>query len=294
MEAHQQGGAWSLAGLAAPENGAKQSVPLTLPVTEEQIASFPLERATLDNSRLLLTAEKWSMDIPLRIKGQKRPSPQLSLQTQGSKFKIKGLEIETGEISAEATLNPADTTDKTWNGSWTAKNVNASAGDTSIPILNGKGALTAKEDRIVLQGTFDSADSLTHTTFQLVYFVAEPQKSKLTLANSSFPWNGGVISAQDIVLPLGKPQPVNINLKLQSVSLDALLQQLTGKRASGDGMMSGILPITLGADGSIAVHEGTLSAEGPGIIRMSPETIPGDNPQLNNYRLTPVGSCSLR
>jgi len=56
-----------------------------------------------------------------------------------------------------------------------------------------------------------------------------------------------------------------------------LLRQLTGEKASGTGEISGTLPVTIGADGSIVIANGALQAEKPGMIVLPPDVIPGDN-----------------
>ena len=98
------------------------------------------------------------------------------------------------------------------------------------------------------------------------------------------PWNGGSLAAQNVKIPLNGQSPFDVKIKINQVSADGLMQQLTGKRASATGTISGTLPITIDPDGSIVFHQGILQAEEPGTITLSPEAVPGDGEQITLVR----------
>ena len=58
------------------------------------------------------------------------------------------------------------------------------------------------------------------------------------------------------------------------------MQTLTGSKATATGGVSGTVPLTIGRDGSFRIGNSALTADGPGVIALSPEAIPGDNPQV--------------
>ncbi len=62
------------------------------------------------------------------------------------------------------------------------------------------------------------------------------------------------------------------------------MQSLTGGRVTATGKVTGDLPLMIGRDGNIKVLPGTLKSEGPGMISMSADTIPGDNEQVGIVR----------
>jgi hypothetical protein len=59
-----------------------------------------------------------------------------------------------------------------------------------------------------------------------------------------------------------------------------LLQYLTGQDAVATGTVSGTLPISLSEKGALSVQDVALQSNEPGTIKMPPESIPGDNPQV--------------
>jgi len=281
LEVQKEGGVWALQGGLAPISKGTKGASFVFPVEERQIDQVPLERFRLENVRLHLTAGDGSLDLPMLVEGTKKPTPHLSFQSEGLKFKKKDIRLDTGDLIVQADLNFQE---KLWSGSWTVSGIKGSMGDMVFSELSGKGTLSAWADRFVLKGSVESSDRLTGVTFQVSYFLSEPQKSEIVINKVFLPWNGGVVSSEDVIWSMGKPQAIKANVKLQNVSLDALLQQLTGKRASASGSISGSLPISFSESGSLLVHDGTLSASGPGTIRMSPEAIPGDNPHVSLVR----------
>jgi hypothetical protein len=79
---------------------------------------------------------------------------------------------------------------------------------------------------------------------------------------------------------LSGKQDLKLNLHVDKVSLGNLMQQLTGARATATGVISGELPVAIGADGMIGLQQASLQAEEPGIISMAQDAIPGDNAQI--------------
>ena len=276
MEVVQNGDKWTLIGIDQTPS-TPQTMPLSFPVTLEQIEAIPLDHGKVEHSQINIKSAAWSVDAPVEFTWQKIPSPQLILHSTAPKLIAGAARIEASALEATLTLKPET---KSWVGSWTMKDVTISGIDQPIPLLTGMGTISVKEDRIILKGQFDSEDMQTHSTFYLTYAPASLTDSRLTVTKTRFPWNGGILTTQDIMMPLGVRADVPITLNLQNLSLDLLLQQLTGKRAVATGSVSGNLPITIKADGQLIIHEGTLSADGPGFIKLSPDVIPGDHPQL--------------
>lgn len=271
---------WIFAGLTfAPTTS---DTPLSVPVTKDQLAVIPLGHAALVNSHLNVTAPSWSVDLPVQMIWHKKPSPELTFQSKSFSFKTKQAEIQTGPINTKIELSSKD---KSWKGAWGVKDIQITLSEMPIQILNGNGTLLITKDKLLTQGTFTSTVSKTLLKFKISYSFSNPSNATLTVSKAVMPWSGGAITVNDIKLPLlGDPQRLNLNLKLKDLSLNALLQQLTAKRASGSGQISGNLPITIEPDGSLLVHKGKLYAEGEGLIHMSPDVIPGDNAQISLVR----------
>ncbi|MFA6280183.1 MAG: YdbH domain-containing protein [Bdellovibrionales bacterium] len=169
-------------------------------------------------------------------------------------------------------------------GTWQVKNLQIRNDAFPLPALNGKGTIFAQSDHVAIQGQFESADHAYKLRFQTDYSFRDPNKRELTILSAVMPWNGGTVATQNVKILLEDRQVLDVKLNLERVSADALLKQLTGQKASATGTISGTLPVTIDKDGTIAVHEGTLQAQEPGIITLSPDVIPGDNPQVDFVR----------
>ncbi|MDD5586838.1 MAG: YdbH domain-containing protein [Alphaproteobacteria bacterium] len=277
LEVRQSGKAWTMGGARFGQADAQAKTSFSIPVTPDELAAVPAGNAKLDNGSLRVITDMWKLDVPLNLTWQKEPEPKLSAKSEGMKFKTQGFDVTAGDASADAALVPDE---KQWKGRWQLKDVKITGGNTEIPALDGNGSLTAQADRIAIHGQFESADHSTKIVFQTDYFLGAPEKSKLTVAEAEMPWNGGTLSAQQAVMPFGEKQDIGLKLKVRRVAANALLQQLTGGRATATGTLSGDVPVTLKADGTILLHQGTLEADGPGVISMPPDVIPGDNEQV--------------
>ena len=271
---------WTMTGI---ENrlGNSKSNAVTIPVTSEQLSTIPLDSIQLEDSSLHIISDAWQMNIPLRVIWQKTPVPKLTAQAKALTFKMHELEINAGEILLDASLNEAD---KKWDGQWQIKDITSKGGAAPMPVMAGKGSLVAQADHISLLGGVKSTDNSYMANFSMEYALNTPEKSLFTLTDAVMPWNSGTLSVHNVKMPLSGNHATEVNLKVQHASIDALMQMLTGKRASATGVVSGTVPVTIGADGSIAFHEGSLKAEQPGTIIMAPDAIPGDNEQITVVR----------
>jgi hypothetical protein len=277
LEARQTDKAWTVGGVAFGQAGAQSKTSLAIPVTAEQLAVIPTANAKVENSFVRVATDGWRLDAPLKLTWQKEPVPILSAKAEGLKYKVQSLEAVVGGATAEAALDPEA---KQWKGQWQLKDIKITGGNTEIPVLDGSGTLRATADQVVIQGQVESADKSARMLFRSEHDLGAPEKSKLTIVDAVMPWNEGTLSTQQAVMPFGEKQPINMNLKVRRVSANALLRQLAGERAAATGVISGILPVTIKADGTILLHQGALESEGPGEIKMPPDAVPGGNEQV--------------
>ncbi len=277
---HQDTGKWVMTGIENGLGNANSSA-VTLPVTSEQLSAIPVGNIQVEDSGLHITSDAWNMDIPLRVTWQKTPIPKLTAEAKAVTFKMHGLEINAGEVLLDATLREAD---KKWDGQWQIKGITSKEGPVPMPDMDGKGSLVAKADHISLLGEVKSADNNYKANFSMEYALNAPEKSLFTLVDAVMPWQSGTLSVHEVKVPLSSNHATEVNLKVQHASIDALMQMLTGKRATATGAVSGTVPLTIGADGSITFHKGSLKAEEPGTIIMAADAIPGDNEQITVVR----------
>ncbi|NTU76732.1 MAG: hypothetical protein HGA90_02810 [Alphaproteobacteria bacterium] len=281
LEARRVGTKWVLSGWESKDE-KRGSQPLLLPATEAEVASFPLESATLDQSQIGIFFGLWKMEIPLKLAWAKAPLPKLVSTTKGLTLEGSGLKGASGAASAEAVFDSAQSA---WKGPWEIHDINLQGMEPPLPVLEARGTLTAKPEEIVVEGKIESADKTTHMTFATTVSFVEPAKSALRIAEAGMPWYGGNVSLRNTLVPIGGAKPIHATLEIQRVSAEALMRQLTGDKASASGTLSGTLPLTITADGGIVFQEGDLKADDrEGTLTLSPDVVPGDNPQVSFVR----------
>ncbi len=276
LAATRQEGNWRFDGVT-PGNSSTKSAGFAFPVTAEQIAAVPLADVALTHGTLKLTAPAWSLTLPLGLTWQKQPTPQLKAQGENTVLKIGAL---TGtSASMRAALN-FDSNQAQWRGGWQIERFTLQGTPMDVPDLTGSGTIGINADSLKLDGHFIDPGKIWDITFKMNINFAKPDMSRLTLTRCSLPWNGGTISLRDIVIPLTGKADIVAPLTIKGVSIDALMQQLTGKRATAQGAVSGTIPVIIKANGTIQVDGGNLTAEKPGVIAIDPDAIPGDNDQI--------------
>ncbi len=113
-----------------------------------------------------------------------------------------------------------------------------------------------------------------------------PTSGVVHIKSAMLPWGGGVVSMNDIKIPLKFDVPVNLVINLDKVQLADLLGKLSDGQISGQGVISGKLPVTYYPDGHITLQQSDITSSEAGIINVSPELIQGDNTQIEFARAT--------
>ncbi|MBI1272557.1 MAG: hypothetical protein GC131_00525 [Alphaproteobacteria bacterium] len=275
----QKSDSWVVPGLQEwlEKQPASDGAKTTIPVTADALAAIPLDRAALADSTIHIAGRPWQMDVPLNIAWQKAPAPSLTYRANGLHFGMPGISVSSGDAGIETAL---DEQAGQWNGTWKIQDVAIDSADLQMPPLNGSGTITAKEEQVVLSGAFGSADGSHAAAFTLDYALNNKEKSQFVLTRAKMPWQGGELSVQNVVVPLGITRAIKIKLDVHQVPIGMFMQTLTGEKATATGAVSGTIPVTIHPDGNVTVEKGKLEAEGPGTIAMAPDAIPGDNQQV--------------
>ena len=276
LAATQQDGQWRIAGFDSSANAGPTSG-VGFPVTPEQIAALPLAQADLTHGLLRLTSPVWALDLPLELGWRKQPTPRLIYHGDGPVLKIGALKLAAATMGVELGFDPAL---RHWRGSWQINDLTPQGNALDVPPLKGAGTLTLTAETLNLDGNFVDSSRSWNATFKVSINLKNLAQSLLTLAQGSLPWNGGTISVAGLAIPLAGKADIHVPLLVKGVSIDVLMQQLTGKRATAQGVVSGILPVTFKTDGTISVDQGHVQAEAPGVIAIDPAAIPGDNDQI--------------
>ncbi len=226
----------------------------------------------------------------LKAKGFTRV--ELSLAEAGlSRVVFKDIALESPDVRvsiAQATLSGKPKLP--YPGRWDVEGINVEKPELPASSFSAKGAFIAGFGGIKAEGKVRDATGATQLAFRF--------DRAFVVTEFSMPWSGGTVSAKDVEIPLQGNAAVDIDLKIEGVSAEALLGPLTGGRATATGKISGTLPLSIAPDKTVSFRDGLLQAEGPGTIAVSPDVVPGDNPQvalvreiLKDFRYT---SLSLR
>lgn len=277
----------ALTGLAlslppAEEKTKTEAAPaLAIPVKADDLKTLPFEKISISDSHFDVTQTGLNLHIPFSLNFDKAKK-NIGLLAPNLTFKAGGISADAGTSNVSLDLKEQE---QRWEGAWEIKDIVTAGFDPPLPSFYGKGHVRADASGVQAGGTFTSKDGATRANFTITYPTDKPENAMLSILSASMPWHEGKISTGGITMPLsGVKKDMSLTLKVEKVSLDALMQLLTGKKASATGLVSGNVPITIKKDGSLVIHNGTLQAEAPGIISLSEDAIPGENEQLQLVR----------
>lgn len=272
---------WMVAGFAPRPRDAEPPKPFTLPVTREALSILPVPVIAVDDSSLAITSGTLRGTLPLTLTWNTVGPPSVTYRGDAISFTQGEMQFATGNAIIYATL---DEETQSWSGSWTIDAITVSGLPVALPPLNGRGTITATAERATLEGTLASADNSHRIQFRLPYRFDAPEATTLTITSARLPWNGGVLSTSGATVPLGAEKPIHLVLRLEAIALDQLMASLTGDAAKGTGTVSGRIPLSVLPDGTVRFGNASLNADAPGTLAVSPEIIPGDNPQVGLVR----------
>lgn len=203
---------------------------------------------------------------------------ELSDLLKGNFQKINSdeVKIKTGKI--ETLLHGVDV--NIVSNDWTVKTIDVTGTPVKLPPLSGNGKIELTNKNLMLSGDIFSADKKTSTQFKFDYSLSEKNKANLKIIAAKLPWNEGVISTQNIAIDLYSDKPISAQINVKQVSLNELLSAATSKRATATGAVSGTLPIVIKRDGSFIIKKADLRTEKGGQLKLSPDVIPSDTPQV--------------
>jgi len=274
-------GGWNVQGLETLMEKPSGAQATTIPVSREALLGLPLTSLAVKDSMLTLEDPSLSARFPIMLDWNLMPEPRVHYEAPQWSLILGDVALSSGKVLLDAVL---DDKEPRWNGTWSMDSVNVTGAPMELPPMQAKGTLTAEATQVKLKGSMIDAKREYHATFDLNYDLANAQKSLLTISNLRLPWNGGVVGVNAAKLPLGGKRATSFTLAVEKVSIEELMKSLTGAKATGTGLVSGLVPVTITADGKVKLKEGSLQAVEPGVIAISPETIPGDNAQVTLVR----------
>jgi hypothetical protein len=279
VDVKQEDGRWVVSGLeglsAAPESNVSE--PLAVPLTSDQLARIPFERITLEDSLVNIFFGEGKLSLPLDLSWQKSPQSRFTYKGEDLAFQFGALEAAAKTLTLDASIAANNSE---WSGPWELQALTLQGTSIPVPVMTGAGTLSLNQARTDIQGTLTSDDKLWHADFAVNYDFAAAEKSNLTILQAGMPWKEGRIDVRTVKIPLSGKDPIKMTLHIEKVSVQELMESLTGDRIAATGKVSGALPLIIGRDGKITILPGNLQSEGPGTISMPPEVIPGNNEQV--------------
>ena len=166
-------------------------------------------------------------------------------------------------------------------GNWKLTSLNAKSGDFVLPEISGGGTFSVNNSNTInIHGKAVSADKTIDADFVFTHTLSN-NKSVLRINNISYAYASGVLLSSDIVLILGAQTPTNFAIQIKDVKANEILHTLLGDKLTVTGNISGSLPIEVTSNfAQILVKDGSLYATEPGILYLTPDYIPGDNPAV--------------
>lgn len=285
LQARKIDGKWVVAGLeGVVQSPSAEKKEISIPVTVAELGFIPFNRLSVEDSHIAVISDTWQIALPVAVKADKLPVPKIAYEAaQDVQLKFGTMEAVARDVRADLTLSESE---KRWSGAWAVDKMEVTGLPETVPALKGSGTISLDAAaRITVNGHFISADKKYSLDFRYEDDLNQLEKAKLTIIKGGLPWKGGAIGVQNVQMLLkSAKQPISFNLQVKSVSIDELLQTLTGKRVSATGLVSGSVPVVIARDGGLTIKKGTLKAHGPGVIHMPPDAIPGDNQQIELVR----------
>ena len=265
---------WQVTGLTWPVTDPK-APPTAIPVIAAGF-NLPIDHIALIDSQATITIGGGQLEIPLTVQWDMKPAPKLVVTAQHLRYTTPVIAAAVDTMSVDLTLAAQQ---RQWTGTWHVAGLAIKAGGTDLPPLAGQGTLVAQPERLMLTGKLASADASYQLMFELQYRLDQPAQSWALVQQANLPWQGGQVAVTNVRLPLDPAQPAAIRVPVTLVHLpiNALLQQLTGGKATATGTLSGQVPLSVGPGRALTVHQGQLQADAPGILQLPPDILPGDN-----------------
>jgi hypothetical protein len=243
------------------------------------VDKLPFSTVRVEDSYIRVKGTSIQTALPFTLLLTKGTEPAIDMTINASTVDAGKSSLSLGIITARMLPNDQ----RNWNGTWALQSLDP--GDSlPFPVASGNGTIAYVGNAITVDGNLSSADKIYTASFKGLYDIAATDKRSLTVTSATFPFKEGVVSSKNILIPLGERKDITINLTIQKVSIDALLQTLTGQRVSATGTVSGSVPVIIKPDGTYNLGQGTLTADSEGTIQMSADAIPGDNEQITLVR----------
>ncbi len=240
---------------------------------------LPFKKVEIKDSVLDIIGSSVQTSLPFSLTLTKAPETTLAMTVNASNLTSPASDVALGIVH----INAKPDESRNWAGDWSLESLDFGEA-LPLPVLAAKGDLSYAGSMFTLKGNVEDAVKTHKAAFEALVDTADSSKSKMTVANVSFPFKGGSVSSKNIVVPFDRKKNVTVALTVRKVSLDDLMQTLTQGRVSATGTVSGNIPVIIRPDGSYTFGKGSLKADDKGLLQMPGELIPGDTEQMTLVR----------
>jgi len=160
---------------------------------------------------------------------------------------------------------------------WAVKSLTVSGIPYELPEMTGSGNYYMKNAKPVLTGEMHD-EKRTHQS----EFIVTPITA--VLENTKIRWNGATLLAEEVAISLATPKPIYVPLEIRNLPLTNLLTLISSDKATGTGVVSGKAELIIFPDGTFGVGNGRFGAGKSGVIKLSSDALPGDQPQMDIAR----------
>lgn len=266
---------WQIQGFAMPatSNPNDTSNP-NIPMSRAQMDALPFNALTIDESYFSIANNDMQVSAPFSAslgRNVSFASDHLNIEYGSLRFNISNTALSMH-------LNDNDTG---WVGNWTVRDISS----PSTPSITASGTFTLDANGIKILADLKAKDENGITAkLTIDYAFTAPKKMMLTINSASMPWGGGTISVKNITVPVFETKAIIMPVQTKNVSIDDLMQMMTGEYVRATGTISGTIPVIIGRDGTISLGNGGLKANNHGQLSMPPELIPGQGEQIEMTR----------
>lgn len=264
LEVRQDKGVWTVQGIKQGKGSFVMPVPQDIPVQ-----SFLIE-----NSQIRFVSDQWNMVLPVRAEWDKQKA-EISLSAGVVPFEYGVMKVHAGSIKAGIIFK-----DGAWQGTWEILDILT----PDYPVMQAKGTIEIKEQVLSVKGDMEAEGNTGHASFSIAYPFDNPEAMKVSITKGSMPWAGGHVSLGKTDIPADGKKNIRFLLDIQKISVDTLMELLTGQTVEATGTISGKIPLIIKPDGTITLEKGAMAANENGLISLPPGVIPGEGEQIDMTR----------
>lgn len=270
-----QKGAWSVRGISFTKDKDKAENTFSIPVTRADLKIIPVDDLEIQSGHFNLMTPTYSIKSDFSVFYE---DAKIDLVFGPAEMIMAGQIYAAQSIKITLVL---DEEKKQWDGNWAVEGLNVK----NVPLRDLNGTMTLNQKDLSISGDYKATDqSGLKASYRVQIPVKSPQSGQMTLRSAMIPYSDGVIEAGSVTFPLISKNPIKIPVKMKGISVNAIMQMMTGQYVSATGSISGEVPVIISRDGKISIGSGRLDAVNNGTITMPPELIPGEGAQLDITR----------